>query len=67
MLFHQVSFLARPALYLDPGSGSLLIQLLLAALLGGGVILKVSWRKIKAHFGGSTTDNPDVGEEEDGD
>lgn len=67
MLFHQISFLARPSLYLDPGSGSLLIQLLLAALLGAGVILKISWRKIKALFGGNRTEKSEPSEEEDGD
>jgi hypothetical protein len=36
--------------YLDPGSGSVLIQLLIAGLLGAAFILKVSWKKIKAFF-----------------
>ena len=37
--------------YLDPGSGSILLQLLLAALLGAGVILRSQWSKIKSLFG----------------
>ncbi len=37
----------RPSLYLDPGSGSFLIQLLLAALLGGAFAIKIYWKKIK--------------------
>jgi hypothetical protein len=36
--------------YLDPGSGSILIQLLIAGLLGAGFIIKVSWKRIKAFF-----------------
>jgi hypothetical protein len=36
--------------YLDPGSGSVLIQLLIAGLLGAAFILKASWSKIKAFF-----------------
>ena len=36
--------------YLDPGSGSFLIQILVAGLLGAGVALKVYWRKVKAFF-----------------
>lgn len=40
-----------PLPYLDPGSGSFLIQLLLAALLGIGVAIRVSWSKIKGWFG----------------
>jgi hypothetical protein len=40
-----------PLPYLDPGSGSFLIQLLIAALLGLGVALRASWGRIKAWFG----------------
>ncbi len=36
--------------YLDPGTGSLLIQLLLAGLLGVGVAVKVYWKKITGWF-----------------
>jgi len=37
--------------YLDPGSGSVLLQLLIAALLGIGIALRASWGKIKGLFG----------------
>ena len=40
-----------PLPYLDPGSGSLLIQIALAVLLGLGVVLRSSWGKIKGLFG----------------
>jgi hypothetical protein len=40
-----------PLPYLDPGSGSFLIQLLIAALLGIGVAVRASWGKIKGWFG----------------
>jgi hypothetical protein len=43
-----------PLPYLDPGSGSFLIQLLIAALLGAGVALRASWSKIKRFFGKNT-------------
>lgn len=36
--------------YLDPGSGSYLIQLLIAALLGGAFVIKAFWRQIVAFF-----------------
>jgi len=36
--------------YLDPGSGSFLIQLLLAGIVGAGFIIKVYWKKIKGLF-----------------
>lgn len=39
--------------YLDPGSGSLLIQLIAAGLLGGiGILLKMFWGRMKAFFTG---------------
>ena len=40
-----------PLPYLDPGSGSFLIQLLIAALLGLGVAVRASWGKINGWFG----------------
>jgi hypothetical protein len=42
--------LASPPAYLDPGSGSFILQLLIAGLLGGLVALRMSWSKIKARF-----------------
>ena len=41
----------RPTPYLDPGSGSFLIQLAIAALLGLGIAVRASWGKIKGWFG----------------
>jgi hypothetical protein len=40
-----------PLPYLDPGSGSFIIQVAIAALLGLGVALRASWSKIKKVFG----------------
>jgi len=40
-----------PLPYLDPGSGSFLIQLAIAALLGLAVAIRASWSKIKGWFG----------------
>jgi len=40
-----------PHAYLDPGSGSFLIQLAIAALLGLGVASRAYWSKIKGWFG----------------
>ena len=39
--------------YLDPGSGSLLVQLIAAGLVGGfGILAKVFWGRIRAFFKG---------------
>ena len=41
----------RPALaYLDPGTGSVVLQILLAGLAGVAVVWKLAWARIKAFF-----------------
>ena len=40
-----------PLPYLDPGSGSFIIQIAIAVLLGLGVALRASWSRIKTFFG----------------
>ena len=40
-----------PLPYLDPGSGSILIQIAIAVLLGLGVAIRASWGTIKKFFG----------------
>jgi hypothetical protein len=46
----------REHFYLDPGSGSFLIQLLLATLIGSAFAIKVYWKKIKAFFTGKKSE-----------
>jgi hypothetical protein len=41
-----LSELPKTLAYLDPGSGSMILQMILAALLGGGVLLRTFWSKI---------------------
>ena len=62
-----LSGMADKLAYLDPGSGSFLLQLLLAALLGAGIALRASWNKIKGLFGikPSVEDDEDVDDEDD--
>lgn len=43
-------FLRNNVAYLDPGSGSYLLQLLIAGLLGGFFVVRSSWDKIKSFF-----------------
>ena len=54
------SLIARPVQYLDPGSGSMLIQIVLAALLGAGVAIKIFWRNIKAFFTGKKASEGEI-------
>ena len=35
--------------YLDPGSGSFILQLLIAAILGGLVAIRAYWGRIKTY------------------
>ena len=37
-------------LYIDPGSGSYLVQVIIAAVLGAGFFFRNSWYKIKSFF-----------------
>ena len=46
----KISLFLRPLMYLDPGSGSFIIQMLLAGLLGIAVGVRIYWKKIVAFF-----------------
>lgn len=56
--FLKLYLSSRPA-YIDPGSGSILLQLLIAGALGALVVLRTSWDRIKRLF--------DRGQDEDDD
>ena len=56
-LLHTVS---KPNTYLDPGSGSIILQMILAGLLGVGVVVKVFWKKIAGLFRHNKTAETDV-------
>ncbi len=43
--------------YIDPGTGSYILQVVIAALLGALVSLRIYWARIKAFFKG----NPPLG------
>jgi len=45
--------------YLDPGTGSYVLQMLIAGLLGALFFLKLLWKKIKAFLGNSFSKNND--------
>ena len=40
-------FVSEAYAYLDPGSGSIVIQILIGALAGVGITLKIYWHKNK--------------------
>lgn len=50
---------------MDPGTGSMLIQLILAALLGIGVAVRLFWSKIRGVFGAQNPGKNELDEEDD--
>jgi hypothetical protein len=56
-----LSELPKTLAYLDPGAGSFLVQMLIAAFLGGGILLKVFWNRL---FGRNTKDDLEDGQED---
>ena len=57
-LFSQFSFPDAFA-YIDPGSGSVIIQMVIGALVGVGIAVKVFWFKIKLRLSSSFKLNND--------
>jgi hypothetical protein len=47
LLLARGLFISDAYAYLDPGTGSIMIQALIGALVGVGITLKVFWYKIK--------------------
>ena len=54
----------RPTAYLDGGSGSILLQMAIAALLALGVATRAYWGKIKGWFGIKPKPEEDDGDSE---
>jgi hypothetical protein len=54
-----------PLPYLDPGSGSFLIQLLIATALGLAIALRASWGKISKMFGAKPKSDDEDDEDKD--
>lgn len=46
--------------YLDPGTGSFILQAAVAVLLAGAVTLKHSWHRIRSFFRGSSRERSDL-------
>ena len=45
-------------LYIEPGSGSYLLQVVIAAVLGAAFWIKMSWWRIKSFFTGKKMEKP---------
>lgn len=49
-------------MYLDPGFGSMILQAILAGLLGIGVIIRIFWKQIKNLFTRSKPEDSNDGD-----
>jgi hypothetical protein len=57
-MFFISSNLSHPAYaYLDPGSGSMLLQLLLGGVAGIAMVFKLYWERIRSVFSRGNTDS----------
>lgn len=54
-----LSPLGKDHAYLDPGSGSFIIQLIIASLVGVGFLVRSSWSKITKFFRGESDQSQD--------
>jgi hypothetical protein len=50
ILFFNLFFLSKAQAYIDPGSGSIILQALLGALAAAGVSISIYWNKLKDFF-----------------
>lgn len=50
----------RAQAYLDPGTGSFILQAAVAAILAGAVTLKHSWHRVRNLFSRSSRDSSDL-------
>jgi hypothetical protein len=49
-------------MYIDPGTGSVIFQILIASLLGAGVLIRIFWKKIVTLFSKKTETPTDPNE-----
>ena len=57
LIAYEAFFPRAAYAYIDPGSGSFIIQGIIAGLLGAGVTLKLLWKRITARFSSSQSDD----------
>ena len=58
-----VLFLGSPGVahaYLDPASGSILLQVILGGVAGAGLLIKMYWHKLLALFGVRKAENDEA-------
>ena len=63
MIFSSVPL--APVFYLDPGSGSILFQMIIAAFLGAGILIRSQWSRLKRWFGAKTESTEETEENDE--
>ena len=64
LLILALLMLATPAwAYLDPGTGSMLLQVILGGIAAVGVAIKLGWHKIRAALGFGKKTEPEEKQE----
>jgi hypothetical protein len=62
----RTAILLAPLLYLDPGSGSLLIQAIVAAILSFGYLTRQFWKNLFSRFSRRSRGKKDEGDDDSG-
>lgn len=52
LLVHPILFVSDAHAYLDPGTGSYILQMIIAGLLGAAFAVKLFWLRIKRFVAG---------------
>lgn len=60
-----LNIVGRESAYLDPGSGSFIIQLIIASLLGAGFLLRGYFSKIRNYFRGTNVEDEEADDDID--
>tara|TARA_Y100000591_G_C21710076_1_gene632995 strand:+ start:269 stop:490 length:222 start_codon:yes stop_codon:yes gene_type:complete len=55
----KVLLISNAYAYIDPGSGSIILQAILGAIAAGGLTIKIYWNKLKVFFKRKKTDKLD--------
>ncbi len=59
LLLLSFCFLPSAFAYLDPGSGSYIVQMIIAGILGGFYALKLYWNRVVNFIKGNSNADPD--------
>lgn len=66
LIMIALALASQPAwAYLDPGTGSMLLQVILGGIAAVGVALKLGWHRIRAALGFAKKSDPDEEQEQE--